>query len=396
MVERSGGRGVTVVEERCGGGGVIVGMERPKTEVAGLPPQEWHEAAFTRIARIRGEVIFPEKYHFGDNDDEADNGNQGDKDHGEDMEDEDDIFDDGSECDIFLHQDFDNYQGEGGWIRDEVSDKDIGEHHDKDSPEKGMVDDTLEYSNTPVDLECHMNLPASPKYNWVCQSPTQSSKKTNISDQGRMHSFCQKQCLVAVFAVTGGCLVAVLLSKGCLVAVFIIKGCLVAVFAVKTGLRRSHDATDLKRERSEGKKREKKNWLWQDTYQNRRPTQRCGKLEKDGDKAMNEENERRLRMHLFPLGNFKAYNDSKVNLRHDNILSKQLMTGGLTGSRLFEVYASELLSQFKGKTANIRSERTHRAPERLCLNVEVEEHSLRDLNEPTSYKAAMLDSESDK
>ncbi|GKC98614.1 hypothetical protein Tco_1168889 [Tanacetum coccineum] len=72
MVERSGGRGVTVVEERCGGGGgVIVGMERygggvtvgyinggvlPKTEVAGLPPQAWHEAAFTRIARIRGEI----------------------------------------------------------------------------------------------------------------------------------------------------------------------------------------------------------------------------------------------------------------------------------------------------------------------------------------------------
>ncbi|GJR58706.1 retrotransposon protein, putative, ty1-copia subclass [Tanacetum coccineum] len=43
-----------------------------------------------------------------------------------------------------------------------------------------------------------------------------------------------------------------------------------------------------------------------------------------------------------------------------------------------------------------RSERTHRALEHLCLNVEVEEHSLRDLNEPTSYNAAMLDSESDK
>ncbi|GJR82586.1 retrotransposon protein, putative, ty1-copia subclass [Tanacetum coccineum] len=40
-----------------------------------------------------------------------------------------------------------------------------------------------------------------------------------------------------------------------------------------------------------------------------------------------------------------------------------------------------------------RSERTHRAPNRLCLNVEVEEHSLGDLNEPTSYKAAMLDLE---
>ncbi|GJY98287.1 retrotransposon protein, putative, ty1-copia subclass [Tanacetum coccineum] len=43
-----------------------------------------------------------------------------------------------------------------------------------------------------------------------------------------------------------------------------------------------------------------------------------------------------------------------------------------------------------------RSRRTHRAPNRLCLNVEVEEHSLGDLNEPTSYKAAMLDSESNK
>ncbi|GJY33997.1 retrotransposon protein, putative, ty1-copia subclass, partial [Tanacetum coccineum] len=43
-----------------------------------------------------------------------------------------------------------------------------------------------------------------------------------------------------------------------------------------------------------------------------------------------------------------------------------------------------------------RSERTHRAPNHLCLNVEAEEHSLRDLNEPTSYKAAMLDPESNK
>ncbi|GKE70965.1 retrotransposon protein, putative, ty1-copia subclass, partial [Tanacetum coccineum] len=42
------------------------------------------------------------------------------------------------------------------------------------------------------------------------------------------------------------------------------------------------------------------------------------------------------------------------------------------------------------------SERTHRAPDRLCVNVEVEEHSLGDLNEPTSYKAEMLDSESNK
>nr|GEY53533.1 retrovirus-related Pol polyprotein from transposon TNT 1-94 [Tanacetum cinerariifolium] len=43
-----------------------------------------------------------------------------------------------------------------------------------------------------------------------------------------------------------------------------------------------------------------------------------------------------------------------------------------------------------------RSERTHRAPNRLCLNIEANEHGLEDLNEPTSYKAAMLDSESNK
>nr|GEZ62721.1 hypothetical protein [Tanacetum cinerariifolium] len=43
-----------------------------------------------------------------------------------------------------------------------------------------------------------------------------------------------------------------------------------------------------------------------------------------------------------------------------------------------------------------RSERTHRAPNRLCLNVEVEEHSLGGLNEPASYKDAMLDLESNK
>ncbi|GJS78199.1 hypothetical protein Tco_0728080 [Tanacetum coccineum] len=43
-----------------------------------------------------------------------------------------------------------------------------------------------------------------------------------------------------------------------------------------------------------------------------------------------------------------------------------------------------------------RSVRTHQAPECLCLNVEVEEHNLRDLNEPTNYKASMLDPQSDK
>ncbi|GKE47835.1 hypothetical protein Tco_1479093 [Tanacetum coccineum] len=43
-----------------------------------------------------------------------------------------------------------------------------------------------------------------------------------------------------------------------------------------------------------------------------------------------------------------------------------------------------------------RSARTHRALDRLCLNVQVEEHSLEDLKEPNNYKAALLDLKSDK
>ncbi|GJU41167.1 retrotransposon protein, putative, ty1-copia subclass [Tanacetum coccineum] len=43
-----------------------------------------------------------------------------------------------------------------------------------------------------------------------------------------------------------------------------------------------------------------------------------------------------------------------------------------------------------------RSERIRQTPNHLSLNVKVEEHSLGDLNKPTSYKAAMLDSESNK
>ncbi|GKF81092.1 hypothetical protein Tco_0239694, partial [Tanacetum coccineum] len=43
-----------------------------------------------------------------------------------------------------------------------------------------------------------------------------------------------------------------------------------------------------------------------------------------------------------------------------------------------------------------RSVWIYRARERLGLNVEVEEHSLGDLNEPTNYKARMLDLESNK
>nr|GFB63757.1 retrotransposon protein, putative, Ty1-copia subclass [Tanacetum cinerariifolium] len=38
-----------------------------------------------------------------------------------------------------------------------------------------------------------------------------------------------------------------------------------------------------------------------------------------------------------------------------------------------------------------RPKRTTRAPNRLCLNIEVEDDEVRDLGEPANYKAAMLD-----
>ncbi|GKF64995.1 hypothetical protein Tco_0188443, partial [Tanacetum coccineum] len=38
-----------------------------------------------------------------------------------------------------------------------------------------------------------------------------------------------------------------------------------------------------------------------------------------------------------------------------------------------------------------RSERTKRAPNRLCLNMEVEDDVVGDLGEPANYKTAMLD-----
>ncbi|GKD24744.1 zinc finger, CCHC-type containing protein [Tanacetum coccineum] len=43
-----------------------------------------------------------------------------------------------------------------------------------------------------------------------------------------------------------------------------------------------------------------------------------------------------------------------------------------------------------------KSSRTCRAPNRMCLHVDAEEHELKDLSEPTNYKAALLDPESDK
>nr|GEU34744.1 putative retrotransposon Ty1-copia subclass protein [Tanacetum cinerariifolium] len=74
---------------------------------------------------------------------------------------------------------------------------------------------------------------------------------------------------------------------------------------------------------------------------------------------------------------------------------------------IMEESLAPILSQKEDVIHVHRSLKTHKAPDRLCLNVEiypdrlcfnveVEEHSLRDLNEHTNYKAALSDLEFEK
>ncbi|GJW57848.1 hypothetical protein Tco_0104579 [Tanacetum coccineum] len=68
---------------------------------------------------------------------------------------------------------------------------------------------------------------------------------------------------------------------------------------------------------------------------------------------------------------------------------------------IFIGYPNETMGYYfyfppENKIVVVRFVRTHRSHERLCLNVEIEEHSLGDLNELTNYKAALLYLESAK
>ncbi|GKB60408.1 hypothetical protein Tco_0916594, partial [Tanacetum coccineum] len=100
--------------------------------------------------------------------------------------------------------------------------------------------------------------------------------------------------------------------------------------------------------------------------------------------------------------------------RYDEFFEKNLITQEVSGRAidLEEIQdentspseiTSEILLEVEGfeppqeeEIMIRRSERSRRVSNRLCLNVEAEEHSLGDLNEPTSYKPAMLDPESNK
>ncbi|GJW45260.1 retrotransposon protein, putative, ty1-copia subclass [Tanacetum coccineum] len=98
-----------------------------------------------------------------------------------------------------------------------------------------------------------------------------------------------------------------------------------------------------------------------------------------------------------------------VEFFEKNLLSQEVSgrVGGLKEIQDEDTSPSEITSEIPMEVEGFeppqeeeapvrRSERPHRAPNRLCLNVEVKEHSLGDLNEPANYKAAMLDPKSNK
>ncbi|GJS34126.1 NIN-like protein [Tanacetum coccineum] len=68
---------------------------------------------------------------------------------------------------------------------------------------------------------------------------------------------------------------------------------------------------------------------------------------------------------------------------------------------IFIGYPKEMMGYYfyfppENKIVVARSARTHQVPDHLCLNLEVEEHNLGDLNKPANYKAAILDPKSEK
>ncbi|GKF37966.1 hypothetical protein Tco_0114724 [Tanacetum coccineum] len=86
-----------------------------------------------------------------------------------------------------------------------------------------------------------------------------------------------------------------------------------------------------------------------------------------------------------------------VVARYVEFLEKNLISQEISGrARELKEIQEEDTSLSENTSEIPMSARTHRAPDRLCLNVEVEEHSLGDLNEPNNYKAAILDLKSDK
>nr|GEU31248.1 hypothetical protein [Tanacetum cinerariifolium] len=90
------------------------------------------------------------------------------------------------------------------------------------------------------------------------------------------------------------------------------------------------------------------------------------------------------------------YRSVKLVARYAEFLKKNLISQEVNGRAVILEEIQDKDTSPSEEAPVRRPVRTHRAPKHLCLNVEADEHSLRDLNEPANYKAAMLDPESNK
>ncbi|GJR73622.1 hypothetical protein Tco_0085987 [Tanacetum coccineum] len=99
-------------------------------------------------------------------------------------------------------------------------------------------------------------------------------------------------------------------------------------------------------------------------------------------------------------GRIQKANKKSLNAKGKGLCSKDYYTHSQYGSNQ-EGYPKETMGYYfyfppENKIVVARSARIHQARDRLCLNEEVEEYSLGDLNKPANYKAAILDLESNK
>nr|GFC85510.1 zinc finger, CCHC-type [Tanacetum cinerariifolium] len=105
---------------------------------------------------------------------------------------------------------------------------------------------------------------------------------------------------------------------------------------------------------------------------------------------------------------FKDYRKNKViDARYGNFLERDLISQKFSGrdndleDDHMDTVPSENTSKIPIESESLgsppklilvhRPERTTRAPNHLCLNIEVEDDKVGDFGKPTNYKAAMLD-----
>ncbi|GJY68831.1 retrotransposon protein, putative, ty1-copia subclass [Tanacetum coccineum] len=88
--------------------------------------------------------------------------------------------------------------------------------------------------------------------------------------------------------------------------------------------------------------------------------------------------------------------EASGSLEYLEIIQEEDMNPSLDTSLNHEEDDQEIDEPQSDINSICKSSRTRRAPDRICLHVDAEEHELGDLGEPANYKAALLDPKSKK